>query len=247
MGVDAKKNQQRSMFSHEIALASKLYGGDPNSNPRLATILANAKKAGFPKASMEAAIARGQGRSTSGAALENLTLEVIMPSQVAMVIDIETDNRARSLMELRYLVKSHGGTVSPTSYLFTKKGRVSFEKDERNLGVDEVLDEAIEAGAEDVETDEDGNVVVWTEPQATTSAAQALMKSLDLKVQSSEIIWDANEDTKVKLDSTEAVKALSEFVDALQENTSVEGVYANVAQGGIEDEAWEELQSKLAA
>ncbi|KAH8821469.1 transcriptional regulator TACO1-like protein [Xylogone sp. PMI_703] len=247
MGVDAKKNQQRSMFAHEIALASKLHGGDPNTNPRLATVLATAKKAGFPKASMEAAIARGQGRSTSGAALENLTLEVMMPSQVAIVIDIETDNRARSLMELRFIVKCHGGTVSPTSYLFTKKGRVSFEKDERNLGVDEVLDEAIEAGAEDVETDEDGNIVVWTEPQSTTAAAQGLMKSLALKIQSSEIIWDANEDTMVKLDSPEAVQALSDFIDQLQENDSVQGVYANIAQGNIEDDVWESLQSKLAA
>jgi len=203
--------------------------------------------AGIPKASMEAAIARGQGRSTSGAALENLTLEVIMPPQVAMVIDIETDNRARSLMELRFVVKFHGGTVSPTSYLFTKKGRVSFEKDERNLGVDEVLDEAIEAGAEDVETDEDGNIIVWTEPQGTSAASQALMKSLDLKIQSSEIIWDANEDTMVKLDSTDAVNALSEFLDALQENTSVQGVYANIAKGSIEDGAWEDLKMKLAA
>lgn len=196
---------------------------------------------------MEAAIARGQGRSTSGAALENLTLEVIMPPQVAMVIDIETDNRARSLMELRFLVKCHGGTVSPTGYLFTKKGRVSFEKDERNLGVDEVLDEAIEAGAEDVETDEDGNIIIWTEPQSTTAAAQTLVKSLDLKIQSSDIIWDANEDTMVKLDSIDAVKALTEFVDALQDNTSVQGVYANVAQGSIEDGPWEDLKSKLAA
>jgi len=201
--------------------------------------------AGFPKALMEAAIARGQGRSATGAALENLTLEVIMPPTVGMVIDIETDNRARSLMELRFLVKCHGGTVTSTNYLFQKKGRVSFEKDERNLGVDEVLDEAIEAGAEDVEIDEDGNIVVWTEPNRTTVAAEALARNLGLKVQSSDIIWDANEDTRVRLESDTAVKALSDFVEALQDNPNVQGVYANVAQGSVDDGAWAELQSRI--
>jgi transcriptional/translational regulatory protein YebC/TACO1 len=196
---------------------------------------------------MEAAIARGQGKSATGAALENVTLEVILPPTVAMIIETETDNRARTLMDLRYLVKSHGGTVTPTSYLFRKKGRVSFEKDERNLGVDEVLDEAIEAGAEDVETDEEGSIVVWTEPAKTTAAAQALQKSLGLKVESSDIIWDANEETKVQLESEDVVKALSNFVEALQDNPNVQGVYANVAQGKLADEVWEDLQVRLDA
>jgi transcriptional/translational regulatory protein YebC/TACO1 len=196
---------------------------------------------------MEAAIARGQGKSATGATLENVTLEVIMPPTVAMIIDAETDNKARTMMDLRHLVKVHGGSVTPTSYLFQKKGRIAFEKDERNLGVDEVLDEAIEAGAEDVEADEDGSIVVWTEPNRTMAAAEALQKSLNLKVESSDIIWDPNEDTKVPLESSDAVKALSAFVEALQENPHVQGVYANAAQGCLADDVWEDLQIKLDA
>lgn len=196
---------------------------------------------------MEAAIARGQGKSATGAALESLTVEVIMPPTVAMVIDAETDNKNRTLMELRMLIKSHGGTVTPTSYLFKRKGRLQFEKDDRNLGVDEVLDEAIEAGAEDVETDEDGNIMVWTEPNKVTAAAQALQISLGLKVESSDIIWDANEDTKVPLEHASSVKALSEFVAAVQENPNVQGVYANAAQGNLPDEVWEDLERTLDA
>jgi transcriptional/translational regulatory protein YebC/TACO1 len=203
--------------------------------------------AGFPKASMEAAIARGQGKSATGATLENVTLEVIMPPTVAMIIDAETDNKARTMMDLRHLVKVHGGSVTPINYLFQKKGRIAFEKDERNLGVDEVLDEAIEAGAEDVEADEDGSIVVWTEPNKTMAAAEALQKSLNLKVESSDIIWDPNDDTKVPLESQDAVKALSAFVEALQDNPHVQGVYANAAQGGLADDIWEDLQVKLDA
>src|SRR4051812_39512229 len=111
---------------------------------------------------MEAAVARGQGKSSTGAILDNLMLEVIMPPSVAMIIDVETDNRARSLMDLRLLIKNHGGTVTPTSYLFKKKGRLAFEADARKLSADDILDEAIEAGAEDVESDEDGSLIIWT-------------------------------------------------------------------------------------
>lgn len=198
---------------------------------------------------MEAAIARGQGRSTTGAALENVTLEIIMPPAVAIIIECETDNRARTLADLRHLVKSHGGAVTPTSYLFQKKGRLAFEKDERGLGVDEVLDGAIEAGAEDVEQDEDGSIVVWTEPNQITAAAEALEKSHGLKVESSNIIWDANEDTKVALpvEPSDAVQKLSQLLELLQENSNVMGVYANVAQGELSDDMWENLQNNLDA
>jgi len=164
-----------------------------------------------------------------------------------MIIDAETDNRNRTLMDLRVIVKHYGGTVTPTSYLFQKKGRISFEGDERNLGVDDVLDEAIEAGAEDVEADNEGNIIVWTEPNMTTAAAEALIKSHNLKVQSSDIIWDPNADTKVPLENPAFAQRFIELIDAMRDHPNVHGVYANVAQGKIEDELWEDLQSRLDA
>jgi transcriptional/translational regulatory protein YebC/TACO1 len=203
--------------------------------------------AGFPKASIEAAIARGQGLSTSGAALESVTLEAILPPSIALVIDIETDNRKRSLADLRVVIKNHKGTVTPTSYLFTRRGRVLFEKDERRLGVDEVLDEAIEAGAEDVEADDDGNIVVWTAPSGVTAAAERLGKGLDLKVKSLHLIWHPNEDTLAPLDSKETVENLAALVDALRDEPTVQGVYTNVIQGTIDDDAWSELEEKISA
>lgn len=196
---------------------------------------------------METAIARGQGKSTTGAALENLTFEVVMPPAVAMIIAAETDNKNRTMMDVKLLTKQHGGTVSPTNYLFQKKGLVVFEKDERNLGVDEVLDAAIEAGAEDVESDEDGNILVWTEPTQTTAAATRLQSSLALKVQSSDIIWDANEDTKVPIESEEVANRLSAFIEALRDNPNIHGIYTNAAQGSLAYDVWEALQSRLDA
>ncbi|TVY16252.1 putative transcriptional regulatory protein [Lachnellula arida] len=243
--ADAKRSTQNSFFSREIAMASKCGGPDPNSNPRLAGLLVTAKKAGWAKANMENAIARGQGRSQTGAALQNVTLEVIMPPTIALIIEAETDNAKRTLGDLRSLVSRNGGTVTPTNYLFQKKGRVAFEKDERNLSVDDVLEDAIEAGVEDVEADEDGGIVVWTEPNKTAAAAEALQKSLNLKVESSDIIWQANEDTKVPMEDVDKAKTFAEFIDAVRDNPSVQGLYANVAQGSLSDEVWEDLQNRV--
>ncbi len=133
------------------------------------------------------------------------------------------------------MIKNHKGTVTPTSYLFTRRGRVLFERDERGLGVDEVLDEAIEAGAEDVEVDDDGNIVLWTEPSGVTAAAEGLGTRLDLKVRSVDLIWHPNEDTLVPVDTNETVENLTALVDALQDEPVVQGVYTNVAKSALED------------
>ncbi|KAI9879671.1 MAG: hypothetical protein M1830_003682 [Pleopsidium flavum] len=204
------------------------YGADPNNNPRLAQAIAAAKKAGFPKTSIESSVSRGQGFSASGAALENVTLEAIIPPSVATVIDCQTDSKARTLQDLRILIRAHGGTVTPTSYFFEKKGKIVFERDE-GIGMDEVLDAAVEAGATDVEEDEEGRVVVYTEPSQTKSTADGLIAAKGLRVESSEIVWDPKQDTMVQVNSEKEVKSVDHFLEAVQENPSVQCVYLNVA------------------
>jgi transcriptional/translational regulatory protein YebC/TACO1 len=164
-----------------------------------------------------------------------------------VIIEAETDNEARTQMDIRDIIRNkEKGTVTPVSFLFTKKGRISFEAGERNLTADDVLDEAIEAGAEDVEDDGEGGLVVWTEAGNTSAAADTLQKSLNLKVASSDIIWDANEDTKVPINDSIA-KSISTFLDRLEEEPTVQAVYTNVAQGETNDDLWEDLVSKLEA
>ncbi|KAI9813775.1 MAG: hypothetical protein M1827_003565 [Pycnora praestabilis] len=242
---DAAKNRQRSVMAQEIMLASKSFGADPNTNPRLAGAIASAKKAGFPKTSIEAAVSRGQGVSPSGTALESLTIEAILPPSVALVIECQTDSKARTLADLRQTIKYYGGTVTPTSYLFEKKGMVVFERAE-GVGVDEVLEEAVEEGAIDVQEDKEGRVIVYTEPGKTASTAESLALSKGLKVETSEIVWDPNEDTKVNINSAPAMEALDgclgmptsfkalrfvthSILEEIHENSSVQGVYLNVA------------------
>lgn len=203
-----------------------MYGPDRDFNPRLAQAIASAKRAGLPKASIDSAIARGQGRSTSGAVLESLTVEAILPSSVASVIECQTDEKARALQDIRNIIKTSGGTVTPTSYLFEKKGRIVFEKVD-GIQIQDIFDAAIEAGAKDVDTDEDGRLIVDTEPAQTKSIAQTLAEATGLKVESSEIIWDPNRDTMVELESDKEAKELNTVVSMIQEDPSVQDVYIN--------------------
>ncbi|KAI1134919.1 YebC-like protein [Hypoxylon sp. FL0543] len=240
--ADAKKNAQRSIFAKNLTLYSKLYGPDPNLNSQLAALIATAKKAGMPKATIDVAIARGQGKSSTGAGLENLTIEIMMPPSVAMVVDVETENRQRALQELRTLIKKHKATITPTAFLFTRQGRTILKG--TGADFDEILMQALEAGAEDVEQDENGDLVLWTQPNTTHQAAQNLSKLLSTEILSSDIIWTPTAD-KVKLDDEEAAAAISKLLDALQEYPGVQGVYANAERGAISEALWNAVEDNL--
>ncbi|KAF2855178.1 YebC-like protein [Plenodomus tracheiphilus IPT5] len=240
---DAGKSKQRSLMTRDITNAVKLAGPDPNMNPRLALAITTAKKSAVPKASIEAALARGQGLSASGAALESLLLEAVLPPSVATIIECQTDNKLRALAELRLLVKDAGGTVSTVGYMFEKKGRIILQQKD-GMGIDEVLEPALEAGVQDVEEDAEGRVLLYTEPAQTKTIAEKLGKELEVEIEESEIIYDPNEDTKVPLDDQASAEKLGNFLDGLQEVQGVQGVYLNWTKGSISDDLWEELRTK---
>lgn len=219
--------------SRDTAYASintKVYGPDPGSNPKLALAVANAKRSGMSKATMESAIAKGQGVTTSGAALEPLTIEAMFPGSVAMVIECMTDQKARTLQEVRYIIKEAGGTVTPTTFLFEKKGKIVFEKDPEGRSTDDHLESAIDAGAMDVDTDADGRLVVYTEPSMTKSVGEALSAAIGLKIESLEIIWDPNGDTMVRVSDEETLSQLDEFLDDIREEHTLQEIYMNLVR-----------------
>lgn len=243
--ADAYKNRQRSIFAQEIATASKLFGPDVNSNPKLADLVTKAKKEGFAKASIEAAIARGQGRSLTGVSLERLTVEGILPNNVAVIVECETDNKLRTLANIKLVIKDNGGTATPSSYLFEKKGRIVFDQKD-GVGLDEVMDPALEAGAIDVDELEDGCVVVFTAPEETKTVGEAVSAALGAQIKTSDIIWDPNEDTKTVIPSEEAAEDLADFVDIMmEEEATVNAISMNVAQGALSAESWKALQTRL--
>lgn len=189
--------------------------------------MANAKKGALSQASIESAIARGQGKSTSGAALEPWTVEAMLPFSVGAIIEGQTDGKLRTLQDMRAMILRRGGSITPTAFLFERKGKVVFEKKD-GVSVDEVLDQAIEAGAMDVDMEENGRLVVETEPSEISAVAQRLSESLGVKVESSDTIYDPKEDTMVSLEE-EKMADLEDLIAQIEEEPSVQEVYTNVA------------------
>lgn len=206
-----------------------VWGPDPKFNPRLTLALSNAKRASIPKTVIEAAIARGQGLSVTGQALESLTIEAMLPGSVAAVVECQTDQKARVLQDVRYLIKNGGGTVTPTTFLFEKKGRVVMEKKE-GLNADDYLDQAIEAGAMDLVTDDKGRLVVFTDPSETKAVGETFAKLSGLTIEELEIFWDPNKDTLVEVQDESTAKVLEDLLATLREDPSVQDIYLNTTE-----------------
>ncbi|KAL8933714.1 MAG: hypothetical protein Q9211_005631 [Gyalolechia sp. 1 TL-2023] len=173
-------------------------------NAELSTLVAQAKKAGLPKEIIERAIAKGRGVSLSGLALETVTLEVMLPPSVSAIIECQTDNKNRTLSDLRLLVKNMGGTVTPTSHAFERRGRIILES-EGQIEEEKVMDHVLELGALDMEVEEhQSSVSVYTEPSQTASIARSLAGSLGLKIRSYEIVWVPRPESRVQKDEPES-------------------------------------------
>lgn len=203
-------------------------GPDPTLNSKLPPLIANAKKLGFPKASIETAIARGQGVSASGAPLEPLTIEFMMPeANVAGIIDGLTDSKNRTLADTREKLKSFGATVAPTAFMFDRKGKIIFTKEEgQTWNEEEVLDKAIEAGVEDIEV-EDTDAIVYTDVDEMATVSDTLSSLLGLKPESQDLVWRPKQDLMVEVKDAEANERLEKLIDRLEEDSSIQDIYLN--------------------
>ncbi|KAJ5822736.1 hypothetical protein N7447_005076 [Penicillium robsamsonii] len=223
---DKAKSRERQIVAKEIASATQMWGPDTKYNPRLALALSNAKRASIPKIIIEAAIARGQGLSVSGQALESVTIEAMLPGSVAAVVECQTDQKARVLQDVRYMIKDSGGIVTPTTFLFDRKGRVVMEKKD-GANVDDYLDQAIEAGAADITTDDKDRLMILTDPSETKTVGETFSKLSGLNIEELEIFWDPNRDSMVEVKDEEQVKELEDLLSALREDPSVQEIYLN--------------------
>lgn len=125
-----------------------------------------------------------------------MTIEAMLPPSVAVIIECQTDSKLRTLSDMRLAIKESGGSVTPTGHLFERRGRIVFEKP-TDMDDSNIFDLAIEAGATDVDIEEDGDVIVLAESSQTTTVANALEQSSDLRVKRADIIWDPKEDMMV--------------------------------------------------
>jgi len=168
-----------------------------------------------------------------------------MPPSLALIVEVETESKLYVLQELNSMVKKRNGSASASKFFFTRRGRVVFEKNDKGIDVDQIMDDAIEAGAEDLGNDEDGNIVVWTEPTETMHLCKTIASKFGLKVLESDIIWQPNEDTMAKLDASEAQVEFRKLLKDIRSLPDVQAIYSNVTRGAISDEEWDKIEEYL--
>ena len=221
-GQDAKRAKVFTKIIRELTVAARDGGGNMDDNPGLRTVVDKAKAVQMPKDTMERAIARGAG-GQDGAELVPLTYEGYGPGGVAVLVKTMTDNRNRTVAEVRHAFSRAGGnlgTDGSVSYLFDEKGQIHFAP---GVSEDDVIEVAIESGAEDVVTDEDGGIEVVTSPEEYLAVKDALVEA-GQEPDASEVAMVPQVLSDLDADTGEKVLRL---LDALEDLDDVTNVYTN--------------------
>lgn len=219
--ADAKRGKIFTKLIKEITVAAKMGGGDPDGNPRLRTAIDKAKGENMPKDNIERAIKKGTG-GMEGVVYEETTYEGYGPGGVAVLVEVMTDNRNRTVSDVRSIfTKCNGnmGEAGCVSWIFSKKGLIVFSN---AADFDALFEAALEAGAEDV-SDEDGQYEVTTDPSAFFEVREALEKA-GFTYESAEVTMIPQ--TTVKLEGKQA-ESMLKMMERLEDNDDVQNVYAN--------------------
>ncbi len=230
---DAKRGKLFTKLIREITVAARLGGPDPASNPRLRAAVDNALSNNMTKDTVERAIKRGAG-ATEGEAYEEVRYEGYGPNGVAVMVDCLTDNRNRTVAEVRHAFSKCGGnlgTDGSVAYLFTKQGILTYppESDE-----DAIMEAALEAGAEDVVTNDDGSIDVITAPESFVDVKEAMVAA-GLDPAQAEVTMKPSSTVELGLEDAQKIVRL---VDMLEDLDDVQKVYSNA---DFPDEVMEQL------
>ncbi len=235
--MDARKGKLFSKFAHEIAIAARDGGGDPDMNPRLRTAVDMAKSQSMPKDNIERAIKKGTGE-LGGEAIQEITYEGYGPGGIALMVEVATDNTNRSAAGIRSIFTKSGGSIATpgsVSYQFDRKGEIrlpaSGEQSE-----DELMEAALEAGAEDIQSDDEEHVL-YTAPEELFAVASAL-RAAGLEPSSEQLV-SVPQNPTVITDLSTARQALRLF-DTLDDYDDTLNVFSNFE---VSDEVLAQLDS----
>lgn len=220
--LDAKRGKLFTKFIKEITVAARSGGGDPDGNARLRKAILDAKAGNMPNETIDRAVRRGTGEE-EGVNYEEITYEGYGPGGVALLIESVTDNRNRTVAEIRHMFSKNGGNLGESGsvgWLFEKKGYIVVEK--RAKPEEELFELAIEAGADDLR-DDDENFEIITSPEQF-EAVTAAIKSAGIEPQMAEVSMVPQ--TYVKLEGQEARQMLK-LMEALEDHDDVQKVSAN--------------------
>ena len=216
---DAKRGKIFSVLIRELTVAAKLGGRVPDDNPRLRTAVDKALAANMTKDTIERAIQRGAG-GLEGENLEEVSFEGYGPGGIAIMVESMTDNNNRTVAEVRHAFTKSGGnlgTSGSVSYLFEKKGIITTSSENN---ADEVMEISIEAGAEDIEINEDESITVSSAPEDLENIKKALSDK-EIKIDDSEISLVPETTVQADLDTSLKVFKLLEMLEDLDDTQNV--------------------------
>ncbi len=225
---DAAKGKIFTIIGREIAIAVKEGGADPNNNSKLRDVIAKAKASNMPNDTIERGIKKAAGNQDS-VNYEQVTYEGYGPSGIAIIVDALTDNRNRTSADVRAAFsKGQGnvGTPGCVSFMFDKKGQIIIDKEECDLDADDMMMEALDAGADDFQDEED-SYVIMTDPDAFSEVREAL-EAKGIRMASAEITMIPQ--NYVSLTDETALKNLNRILDLLDESDDVQAVYTNLEE-----------------
>ena len=221
--ADAKRGKLFTKFIKEISIAARMGGGDPNSNPRLRTAIIKARASNMPKDNIERAIKKGT-RELGGATYEELVYEGYGAGGVAVLVEVLTDNKNRAAADVRNIFNKSGGNLGVSgsvARMFQRKGTIEF--DAEKVSEDELMEVALEAGADDI-VNEDGIITVTTAADAFATVADALAEK-GFESLSGEVGMIPDMYTAVDADTASKIAKL---INRLEDNDDVQNVYSNV-------------------
>ena len=219
---DAKRAKVWTKVIRELTVAARIGGDSPTDNPRLRAAIDNALAVNMPKDTMDRAIARGAGNSDESA-LDEITYEGYGPSGVAFLVETMTDNRNRTVAAVRHAFSKHGGSLGTTgsvAFQFDRRGVLHFDN---TVDEDTIMELALESGAEDVESDDEGNSIVLTTYETFSEVLAAFKEAACVPLHAETTMWPS---TTTACDVSLTEKTLN-LVDALEELDDVQSVYTN--------------------
>jgi YebC/PmpR family DNA-binding regulatory protein len=220
--TDAKRGKLFTKFIKEITVAARTGGGDPDANARLRKAILDAKAGNMPNDTIDRAVRRGTG-AEEGVSYEEITYEGYGPGGVALLIESVTDNRNRTVAEIRHMFSKNGGNLAAAgavAWMFEKKGYIVVDKAAKPE--DELFEIAIEAGADDLRDDEE-NFEIITSPE-NFEGVQTAIKSAGIEPQVAEVSMVPQ--TYIKLEGSNA-QTMLRLMEAIEDHDDVQKVYAN--------------------
>ncbi|WCL55358.1 YebC/PmpR family DNA-binding transcriptional regulator [Gimibacter soli] len=217
---DAKRSKIFSKLSREITMAAKLGGADIGSNARLRLAISTARAQSMPKDNIERAIQKASGGDAEN--YDELRYEGYGPGGVGIIVEALTDNRNRTASDVRTIFSKAGGNMGESgsvSFMFDRVGEIVFKADVTDA--DTMFEAALEAGAAEVESDEDGHAV-YTDPADLHAVASALSDALKAEPESAKLIFKPKEPTAL---DKEGAEKLMKLLDALEDNDDVQTVF----------------------